>query len=257
MLGAVAVGKVVAGPDAAFSAVALLPVAYVTWFISRRIGFVAAGASAAALFLTNALVLRRPSAIVDLWNASMDVAVFGVVVWSLSETKAQYMKARQLAREDPLTSLLNRRAFLEGLAVECRRARRYREPITVAYIDLDGFKRINDAAGHAAGDRCLIAVATVLRRVVREVDVIGRLGGDEFAVVLTRITADASKDVLSGIATSLRRIDTNACAHSSVSIGAVTFTHPDDDPEAMIGAADELLYLAKQSGKNRVVHREK
>ncbi len=254
----VAFAKAAAGPDVGFSAVAMLPVAYVTWFVSRRAGAIVAIASAVTLFATNLLILHRYStSLVDLWNASMDMAVFAILVWSLSETKALYLRTRQLAGEDPLTQLLNRRAFLEALRLESRRARRYHEPLTIAYIDLDGFKRINDTGGHAAGDRCLNAIACTLKRVVREVDVVGRLGGDEFAIVLTRTGGNSSSRVLADIAAELRRVDAGACPRVSVSIGAITFTDPDDDPEDMLGAADGLMYVAKRSGKDRLVHQQR
>jgi diguanylate cyclase (GGDEF)-like protein len=257
MLAALALGKIAAGPNVSFSAVALLPVAYVAWFISRGAGLAAATASAATLFVANLLILHRhATAFLDLWNASMDVVVFAVLAWSLSETKAQYVRVRQLAREDPLTKLLNRRSFLEVLKFESRRARRYHEAITVAYIDLDGFKRINDSGGHAAGDRCLMAVAALLRSAVREVDFVGRVGGDEFAVALTRISGESSAMVLAEIAATLRLVDAHECPQASVSIGAVTFSHPDDDPEALVSAADRLMYMAKRAGKNHLVHQQ-
>ncbi len=247
--------KLLAGPDVGFSAVALLPVAYVTWFVSRPAGIEAAAAAAAGLFLANAWRLHRyPTAGIDFWNALMDLVVFVFVAWLLSETQRQYRRVEQLAREDPLTGLLNRRAFLDAVRLECRRAERQQSPLTLAYIDVDNFKAINDTHGHATGDRCLKIVAQTLTRVIRDIDVAGRLGGDEFAVLLTAITAASPAAVLAEVAQALRGARESDCPAISFSVGAVTFRHPAGDPQGLLREADGLMYQAKQGGKNRLIH---
>ena len=258
MIAAVVLLKVEAGREVGVTAIDLLPIAYTTWFISRAAGLIVAVSSAAVLFIANLLFFHTyPSGGVDFWNAAMDMLVFIVLTWSLSETKAQYEHASRLARLDPLTGLLNRRAFLEAVALEARRAQRFGSAMTLAYVDLDDFKAVNDTHGHAAGDRCLKATASMLQRVVRDVDVVGRLGGDEFAVLLTAMATDAAGVVLGDIAEAVRRGDGDACPRVSLSIGAVTFTHPGDDVGAMLRAADQLLYLAKRSGSNQLVHEQR
>lgn len=259
MIAAVVLLKVEAGRDVGVTAVDLLPIAYTTWFISRRAGLVVAVSSAAALFVANVFVFHTyPSGGVDFWNAAMDMVVFIVLTWSLSETKAQYEHATELARLDPLTGLLNRRAFLDAVALEARRAQRFGSAMTLAYVDLDDFKAVNDTYGHAAGDRCLKATASVLRNVVREVDVVGRLGGDEFAVLLTAMATDAAAVILGDIADAVRRGGGGDSGPKiSLSIGAVTFTHPGEDVGAMLREADQLLYLAKRSGSNQLVHEQR
>jgi diguanylate cyclase (GGDEF)-like protein len=246
--------KLAAGSNVGFAAVALLPVAYLTWFVSRRAGVIASVAAATGLFLSNSLMLHRyATAGIDFWNASMDLLVFLSVSWSLSETKRQYVRVQQLAREDPLTGLLNRRAFIDAMRLEIRRAQRQHTSITLAYIDLDNFKALNDARGHGAGDRCLKAVASTLRRSIRDTDLAARLGGDEFAVLLTAATV-AAPTVLADVANAVRNVDNGACPRTSLSVGAATFTNPGDDPQALLQAADDLLYRAKHEGKNRLVH---
>ena len=106
----------------------------------------------------------------------MDLGVFLIVIFILSEAKHLFRRERELSREDFLTGLLNSRAFAEKLTSEITRVRRYRHQITIAYIDLDNFKQVNDRYGHHAGDLLLCAVANVLRGSVREVDAVARLG---------------------------------------------------------------------------------
>ncbi len=98
----------------------------------------------------------------------------------------QLEKSNRLADMDPLCPVFNRRAFLRELTREIASAERHETALSVLYIDLDQFKRVNDTHGHAQGDRVLIAVAKTLKSGIRRSDIIGRIGGDEFAIVLTR-----------------------------------------------------------------------
>lgn len=252
MMATVGLLKAELGPQVAFSAISLIPIAYLTWFASRAMGIAAALGSASGLLLLNLLDVHKYSeASVAFWNAAMDLGVFLVIAYSLSTTKTLYLRARALSREDALTGVLNRRGFVEALSVEARRARRYRYPITLAYIDLDDFKRINDRFGHNVGDQLLKATAQALRESVREVDAVGRLGGDEFVVLLTAVDADAAAAVLRKVAASLQ---TRTSAYGlSLSVGAISFTHPEEDADRMIDAADRAMYTAKREGKHRIV----
>jgi len=247
----VALLKYAVGPDVAFSAISLMPVAYTTWFASRRAGLAAAFLSALSLLLLN-LHLKHAGLLVLYWNGIMDFAVFTTIAWSLATIKTLYEQTRQLSREDPLTGLLNRRAFFEMLEDEVNRARRYDYPLTLTYVDLDDFKMVNDRLGHAAGDDLLRHVGRTLRQVVRTVDVVGRLGGDEFSLLLTHVDPDAAPAMLEKIHGTLQETDGRPGA-VSLSVGAVTFVQP-TDPYEMIQTADQVMYNAKRAGKNRLIH---
>ena len=133
--------KAEAGPQVVFSALSLLQVSYMTWFVSPSAGIATAIGSASTLLVLNlAMVHKYSTVVVPFWNAGMDLVVFVVFTGALSEMKNLYVRARELSREDPLTGLLNRRAFSEALTIETRRARRYQCAMTLAYIDLDNFK---------------------------------------------------------------------------------------------------------------------
>jgi diguanylate cyclase (GGDEF)-like protein len=193
--------------------------------------------------------------LIPYWNAAMDLGVFLIVIFILSEAKHLYQRERELSREDFVTGLPNSRAFAEALTAEITRVRRYRRQITIVYIDLDDFKQVNDRYGHHTGDLLLSAVAATLRRSVREVDVVARLGGDEFALLLPETDAQAARLVMDKIKGALRQGATVPEYGYSVgfSAGAVTFEKPLESVELMIQYADRVMYSVKQNGKGRVV----
>ena len=161
-------------------------------------------------------------------------------------------REKELARTDMLTGLANRRAFYEALQVERARATRYGRPMTLVYLDLDNFKRVNDTLGHAVGDELLACVADLLRRTLRASDTVGRLGGDEFALLLPETNAQAAEALLQKLGSVLG--DTMRAKQWPVtfSMGAAAFLDNPATVEEMIRTADELMYSVKKSGKNRI-----
>ena len=156
---------------------------------------------------------------------------------------------RHLAMYDALTELFNRRAFMELAERELARARRAKAPFAVLMLDLDHFKRINDRQGHLAGDRVLAGFAAVLHRCLRAEDLVGRYGGEEFCAFLP----GARKREALGIAERIRA-RTAKKADITVSIGvALGPAKTAASLQAAIACADEALYRAKKSGRNRVV----
>jgi two-component system, cell cycle response regulator len=175
--------------------------------------------------------------------------------------QAELQQAKQqlwlLATHDSLTGVWNRRGILEILQRELARTdRRPEEPVSVLLADVDHFKSINDSLGHAAGDRVLAELAKLLGRKIRSYDALGRYGGEEFLLVLPRTTTDQAHMV----AERLRQATAEAnlgfydtAVQVSVSIGVAT-SSPEgrDSPADILCRADEGLYLAKRSGRNRV-----
>ncbi len=107
-----------------------------------------------------------------------------IVVVILSTLKGVLEREKIFARKDFLTGIANRQAFFEFAGIEINRCRRHEYPLTVAYIDCDNFKAINDYFGHQTGDNLLMSVADILQKIIRATDIVARLGGDEFAVLL-------------------------------------------------------------------------
>jgi diguanylate cyclase (GGDEF)-like protein/PAS domain S-box-containing protein len=165
----------------------------------------------------------------------------------------------RLASRDTLTGLANRRQFFDLADAALAQTRRYGSPLTVALMDLDHFKQINDTHGHAAGDAVLTAFAEVLRESLRDSDTAARIGGEEFAVLLSNTPQDEALHALERVRASLeqRLIEAGASAiRATVSIGAVQWRPEHHGIDAMLAQADEALYAAKRLGRNRVhVHR--
>ena len=186
-------------------------------------------------------------------------AVLGSVGFSrdISDRKQAQEEVRQLALYDALTKLPNRRLLQERLALAILQARRDRLLLAIAFVDLDGFKPVNDRFGHAAGDLLLQAVASRMQACVREVDTVARIGGDEFIVLLSQIEhAGDALAVAEKIRHSLNQpfeLDGYPSVSISSSTGVAVFPDHGEDPQSLTHAADLAMYQAKERGRNRVV----
>lgn len=159
----------------------------------------------------------------------------------------------RLAGTDSLTGTFNRTYFSMRLAEEMQRAQRYKHPLTLAIVDIDHFKTINDSFGHDFGDKVLILVALRLKHGLRASDLLFRHGGDELAVLMPETSAPNAQQVLTRIVEAVRK--TRLKNHPlTVSIGTATW--PDDarNSAALVQAADDNLYAAKGRGRNCIVN---
>jgi diguanylate cyclase (GGDEF)-like protein len=170
--------------------------------------------------------------------------------------RRQLQKSLQLADRDTLCPVLNRRAFRRELKREIARAARFGSPLSVTYLDLDGFKAVNDDFGHAAGDAVLERVAGILVDNTRETDIVARIGGDEFAIALPHATADDAArhaERLAGRIDRIRMRDGGAAdgpvLRVSVSCGVAGW-QPDMEAESLISRADAAMYAARASSGN-------
>ena len=161
---------------------------------------------------------------------------------------------RIFATTDSLTGTLNRHRFFELAEEECARCRRYNRSLTVAMLDLDHFKEINDCHGHSVGDDALRLTADAIRRVLRKQDHICRYGGEEFVVLMPETGVKEGLEVFERVRGEIARIDLPAGAEAvsvRASIG-VTEWHPPESIERVIQRADATLYQAKAAGRDRV-----
>ena len=156
------------------------------------------------------------------------------------------------ATSDPLTGLLNHRAFQERVESEVGRAQRYERPLTLVLLDLDFFKSINDAYGHQAGDTALMHAAGILERCARAGDVLGRIGGDEFALLLPETNAEQALPIAERWAAEFREAPVGVAAHLTMSAGVSDLTHANGSRE-LFRLADGALYAAKSHGRDTIV----
>jgi diguanylate cyclase (GGDEF)-like protein len=162
-------------------------------------------------------------------------------------------RVEHLATHDPLTNLPNRRGLYEELNELIYRSRRYKYSSAVIYVDLDGFKHVNDHFGHEAGDRLLTQVATNFKAIVRQTDSVARIGGDEFIVLITDIDGETSliTKIESLLNEASRPLQFNRHQITTgASIGIALYPDHGDDAETLLHHADQAMYQAKQQGKN-------
>lgn len=230
-----------------------VPVAFVSSRSSRGAGIALATLCTVAWGLANHPSVFRYSRsyIWPINLASMFIA-FATVALLVTEVHRRLLAEQRLSRHDALTGLHNSRAFYEDGERLLALARRSARPLTLAFIDLDNFKSINDDHGHQAGDTALKAVAAELNKQVRGSDLVSRLGGDEFAVLLVDTAPTAAgaalERVREGIATAMKLGGWSATA----SIGAVGYRKAPASLREAVRAADTLMYGVKTEGKNRV-----
>jgi diguanylate cyclase (GGDEF)-like protein len=165
------------------------------------------------------------------------------------QLEASLAKERELSRCDVLTSLPNRRAFLEIAEIEKERSTRYSHCFSLTYLDLDGFKKVNDTLGHGAGDQVLVTVAKVLRANLRVNDTVARLGGDEFAILLPETDPASARKVITKMQDLLRTAMKAGRWEVDFSIGLASFLDPPSSIDYIIRSADELMYSVKVNGK--------
>ena len=169
-------------------------------------------------------------------------------------SRAHTLEVNHLSTMDPLTHLCNRRGFDKAMEMEVVRQRRYKDHFSLAMIDLDGFKGLNDSKGHKEGDSALILLADILRNQIRQTDTIARLGGDEFVVLMPNTQASDCHALCHLLCQTIR---TTLTAHFSYPISAsIGFTTVENQAEARIdilSVADKALYRAKAAGKGCVV----
>lgn len=186
------------------------------------------------------------------------LTVFSLPAFLLLMKEQADIKLREMATTDFLTGLPNRRVFLGSVAPAFRRHNRNGTICSIMFLDIDRFKQVNDTLGHAFGDEVLVAMADVLRKSVRGYDFTCRFGGEEFAVFMDGGDA-ASGAILAERIRSLveaMRFADQPDFRATISIGvAIGVPGADDSVDAFLGQADEALYEAKESGRNRVVER--
>lgn len=207
-----------------------------TWYVADAAAGAAAGVTYSAGWI-------------PFWNAGVRFAFFVIISDLTHRLHTALDEQRRAAETDELTGLANARRFQSALDAEVRRAIRYGRPITLAYVDLDGFKGVNDRWGHAAGDRVLSRIGGLLRSHLRVSDLAGRLGGDEFAILLPETDGQQARDALGNLRTFLERAMREGSWPVGFSIGVVSSSGEIPTAQELLRAADGLMYEVKQAGK--------
>jgi diguanylate cyclase (GGDEF)-like protein len=242
LIGAGFVIDVTTGSDLSLSIAYVAGVAFLAWYGGLWVGLVGAGGAAAAVLIDGLANSVAPA--VAIWNAVTGVAFLAVVVLVLIRIRTALDREQSQARFDPLTGIPNRRACEERGEVELGRLRRNGGSLSVAFLDLDGLKQLNDRHGHAAGDAALVRLAHSAQAILRPTDLLARVGGDEFVLLLPDTDSTDAVNVMRRIQDSL---DTGDDSAVRITVGLVTWRVPPQNLEDLFVEADALMYNAKRN----------
>jgi diguanylate cyclase (GGDEF)-like protein len=255
LVGAIDTGlSLVAGVDLVVTVLYLGPVSLAAWSTGARAGLagalLASVVESASSWYVDPAAREHPIRLVA--SGSLELALFIGAAAIVAALRGHLERERQLSRTDDLTGLANRRAFEEAVELERLRVRRSRAPLSLAWLDLDGFKSVNDTQGHPAGDRLLVAVAASLRAAVRDTDFVARLGGDEFGVLLPGTSPEAARSAGERLRAAVRAAAETNRSGVAASVGVATFLAPPDTAGAALAAADGAMYDVKRAAKDGV-----
>jgi diguanylate cyclase (GGDEF)-like protein len=243
----------IAGPQLSLTIFYMIPIALVTWFTERWFGFIFSILSALAWLVADLTSgAAYSSSDIPYWNGLSRMGSLFILTFILSTLKNSLKQEKEYSRIDFLTGIRNRRDFIELVNIEINRARRYEHPFTMACIDLDNFKAVNDCFGHTTGDILLRLVAQTIQGNIRVTDTVARLGGDEFAILMP----ETGRNVAEVILQKVQKINLDIMQKHrwpiTLSIGVVTFMSPPSTVDETLRISDQLMYTAKNKGKNSI-----
>jgi diguanylate cyclase (GGDEF)-like protein len=243
----------VTGFEISMSFFYIAPVGLVTWYAGKRLGLALSIIARAILFLIAIVTNQKYSHPAILyWNIFLEFAYYFLIVLLITKVKTNIDFEKQLARTDTLTKIANRLMFMEQLNSCYLFSERSKEPFSLAYIDVDNFKNINDKYGHEKGDDVLQAIATLLISQLRRIDTVARLGGDEFVILLPNTNTIGAQNLVDKIQLSIQDNFNITNLKVTTSIGVVTFKNLLASSTEAIKIADSLMYTVKQSGRNAI-----
>jgi diguanylate cyclase (GGDEF)-like protein len=227
----------------------LMPISFVAWYTGRKAGI------ALALLCTLTWIIANNSAALaffNLWKIGTTFGFFVIIAILLSKLRQMFDNEQNLSQTDHLTGVVNRRAFLQILTKEVLRQSRNNLPLTLAYIDLDNFKDINDSYGHSTGDYILQLVGGTFTQSLRKSDTVARIGGDEFVILLPDVDQQSAQTVIPKIKDTVQSKTKQHRFEVTLSIGVLICLHPPETADEMITLADDLMYEVKKTGRNGI-----
>jgi diguanylate cyclase (GGDEF)-like protein len=239
-----------------FNVFYLVPVLIVSWRNSAKAAWIVCILSALT-WQTNFLLLgERDSRLwIYLWNFGTRLFLYLVISFLLQRLRRLMAELATQSRTDALTGLQNRRAFVQSLSEELLRQQRTNTPLSLAFVDLDHFKQVNDTRGHLVGDQVLQEVAGLLRARLRRTDAIGRMGGDEFAILMPETNGEDAMTALRGVRQNMLDSMARQGLPITFSMGVVT-GGSGATPDELLRQADALMYEVKREGRNDIRRRE-
>lgn len=242
------------GNELSLSIFYLVPVGITSWYSGSRYGIATCVISGLMFFWIDRIsgqdyiYYATP-----FWNASLRFSVFILVMYLITRLRQSLERFETLAEQDGLTGIMNARTFKQRYEWIASIAARYGRPTTLGYLDLDGFKGINDSLGHHVGDQVLKEVAKTIAIQIRASDLFGRLGGDEFAILLSETDLEGARTFFTEMRRKLINLATKNGWSVGFSFGVTVFQTYPASPEEAIKRADALMYKVKNAGKNDIL----
>jgi diguanylate cyclase (GGDEF)-like protein len=255
---ALAVGAVniATGFEISVSLLYLIPISIAAWFYGLWCGIFLSFFCSAIWFAADYFSgYQHRNLYIGIWNHIMWAGLFAMFSYSLFMLKKSLDATRLQSRTDPVTGVANQKYFMEISGTEAYKASRYNHPLSLAYLDVDGFKEVNDKFGHTVGDALIVLIANTIKENIRASDLVARLGGDEFAILFPVTGGEQIKVVVSNVRDKLNAAVQAGKYGVTFSIGVVTFTDHDYTIDDVIRKADDLMYSVKNSGKNMIRYR--
>lgn len=231
----------------------LIPLGLITWFTNQTLGIMVSFINSGVWLVADLAAGQRyfyPA--IYFWNSLIRLGFFLAFTLLFSSLRKALAYQTKLARTDPLTGAVNSRFFGEILQTEINRLQRYKRLFSIAYIDLDNFKMVNDKLGHSMGDRVLKIVVSYACQNLRKTDIFARLGGDEFALLLPETNQEAARIVLSKLQAGLLKEMQERDWPITFSIGVVTCIEAPPSTDEIVRIVDNLMYGVKREGKNSI-----
>jgi len=255
MLGATGILDHLTGFELSFSIFYVIPVAIAAWNINLTFGVLFSILGGAVWVIVDYTSGHNYSnRLIPIWNGVVRLLFFLIITFLLSEMKKSIVILKRLSDTDSLTGLLNGRGFEKCTKRLMLQPKKKESVFSLAYLDIDNFKSINDKLGHSTGDLLLTTLAKAIKDCVRDTDIAARMGGDEFVILLASRNYDESVQIMNRMKEYADEIMNKNNWPVSLSIGVVSFLSPDSKIDSLLFKADELMYKVKNTTKNGIVH---
>lgn len=243
----------ISGSGYSFSLFYLLPSSVAAWYLSRNYSILLAFFAVGIWQLVDVHFNRVPQSLPEnIWNLFSRLTIMVLISILLHSLRNAYKKEKELAGIDHLTQVYNVRTFNNRLDEELSRAVRYGRPLSLAFLDVDDFKKVNDTYGHKVGDQVLRDIADVLSGSVRKNDAVGRMGGDEFAILLIETGLSETRSIITSLQKMINGFIRRNKWPISISIGVITCETVFCNSDQLIHFADQIMYSVKEDTKDSV-----
>jgi diguanylate cyclase (GGDEF)-like protein len=240
------------GHELVLSSLYVLPIGLVTWYAGPALGALTAVVSAGIWVTADVVDGEYSSPLIIAFNTLIRLVLFLIIIYVLTALRKAMRRLEETSHTDNLTGAANSALFHESLEKELQRLGRYGRPLTMVYLDVDGFKSVNDGFGHLEGDEVLRVVAECAKSRLRSTDLVARMGGDEFAFLCPETDEEAARAAVSEVVQRLGEEMQKGGWAVTFSVGVLTCHEVPSAGRDLVRMVDDLMYSVKLKTKNGV-----